>query len=66
MRGLMFGIAVLGLAGCGGSDVPSPTERQQQENTGLPQVGENEVVLRGDGLSVGAEAFYFAAGQNEV
>lgn len=56
---------VLVLAGCDSGDVPSPAERQQGEAAQAP-VTANAVELRGDGMSAGAEAFYFAAGQQEV
>ena len=53
------------LAGCDSGDVPSPAERQQSEAAPAP-VAANAVELRSDGLSAGAESFYFAAGQAEV
>ena len=53
------------LAGCDSGDVPSPAERQQGKGA-QAQVAANVVELRGDGLTAGAEAFYFAAGQVEV
>ncbi|MHA6333326.1 aspartate-semialdehyde dehydrogenase [Qipengyuania sp. CAU 1752] len=52
------------LASCG-SDVPSPAEKSQAEGQAEP-VREDAVVLRGDGLAAGAEAFLFAAGRSEV
>lgn len=55
----------LALAGCDSGDVPSPAERQQGEAASAP-VAANVVELGGEGLSAGAEAFYFAAGQAEV
>lgn len=57
--------AALVLAGCDSGDVPSPAKRQQG---GVPAeaVAANAVELRGEGLTAGAEAFYFAAGQKEV
>lgn len=55
----------LALAGCDSGDVPSPAERQQGEAAQYA-VAANAVELRGDGLSAGSEAFYFAAGQTEV
>ncbi len=53
------------LAGCDSGEVPSPAERQQGEAVQAP-VAANAVELRGEGLTAGAEAFYFAAGQTEV
>jgi hypothetical protein len=55
----------LALAGCDSGDVPSPAERQQGE-VAQGSVAANAVELRGEGLSAGSEAFYFAAGQAEV
>ena len=55
----------LTLTGCDSGEVPSPAERQAGEAP--PQaVAANTVELRGEGLSAGPEAFYFAAGKNEV
>jgi hypothetical protein len=66
MRASFLALAgALALAGCDSGDVPSPAERQQGEPAPA-QVAANAVELRGDGLSAGAEAFYFAAGQQEV
>lgn len=53
------------LTGCDSGDVPSPAERQQGE-AAQSAVAANTVELRGEGLSAGSEAFYFAAGQAEV
>jgi hypothetical protein len=55
----------LGLAGCDSGTVPSPAERQQGGEAEAP-VAADVVELRGDGLTAGSEAFYFAAGQKEV
>ncbi|WP_379921132.1 aspartate-semialdehyde dehydrogenase [Erythrobacter sp. R86502] len=66
MRTVLVALAcAIALTGCDSGDVPSPAERQQGEE---PQasVAADAVELRGDGLSAGAEAFYFAAGQAEV
>lgn len=63
---LALGCALaLALAGCDSGTVPSPAERQHAQ--AAPRaVAANEVELHGEGLSAGAEAFYFAAGQKEV
>jgi hypothetical protein len=53
------------LSGCDSGDVPSPAERQQGEAV-TQMVPANVVELRGEGLTAGAEAFFFAAGQAEV
>ena len=53
------------LTGCDSGDVPSPAERQQGQ-TAAQAVPANVVQLRGEGLTAGAEAFFFAAGQAEV
>lgn len=55
----------LALTGCDNGTVPSPAERQQGEAVQAP-VAANAVELRGEGLSAGNEAFFFAAGQAEV
>lgn len=66
MRFALLALAgALALTGCDSGDVPSPTERQQGE-AAQATVAVNAVELRGEGLSAGAEAFYFAAGQAEV
>jgi hypothetical protein len=57
--------AALVLAGCDSGTVPSPAERQQGAATGA-EVASDVVELRGEGLTAGSEAFYFAAGQKEV
>ena len=57
-------MASLWLAACG-SDVPSPSERLEQQAE-APPVDAGTIVLRGDGLVAGAEAFFFAAGRAEV
>ena len=56
--------AVLALAACDSGNVPPPGQEPLRPST--PQVEPNEVVLKGDGLVAGPEAFYFAAGRNEV
>jgi len=57
----------LALAACDDGAVPSPTERQQQQaGSAETPAAVNAVELRGEGLTAGAEAFYFAAGQKEV
>lgn len=58
-------IGALALSGCDSGEVPSPAERQQGEAPSQA-VAANTVELRGEGLSAGPEAFYFAAGQKEV
>ena len=63
--GLLILAGALALAGCDSGDVPSPTERQQGE-AGQGSVAASAVELRGEGLTAGTEAFYFAAGQAEV
>ena len=64
MRTLLAGLAAFSLASCGGNDVPSPAERMEGE-AAVP-VDEGQVSLRPDGLTAGAESFFFAAGENEV
>jgi len=62
---LLILTAALALTGCDSGDVPSPAERQQGEAPSQA-VAANIVELRGQGLSAGPEAFFFAAGQSEV
>jgi hypothetical protein len=62
---LVVSLAALALAGCDSGQVPSPAERQQGEAP-VQAAAPNVVELRGEGLSAGPEAFYFAAGQSEV
>lgn len=53
------------LTGCDSGEVPSPAERQQSKaNVGAVEA--NAVELRPEGLTAGAESFYYAAGQKEV
>ncbi len=66
MRAAILALATaLALAGCDSGGVPSPAEREQGKAAPAP-VAANAVELRADGLSAGAESFYFAAGQSEV
>ena len=64
MRRLFAITAVLALAACDSGSVPPPG--QEPLRASKPQVAENEVVLRAEGLVAGPEAFYFSAGKNEV
>ncbi|QFT78140.1 aspartate-semialdehyde dehydrogenase [Erythrobacter sp. THAF29] len=64
MRALVSMMAVLALAACDSGGVPAPGTEEPRAST--PQVEANEVLLTADGLTAGSEAFYFAAGQNEV
>ena len=64
MRRLLAPLAILALAACGDSGVPPPG--QEPLRASKPQVAEDEVVLRAEGLVAGPEAFYFSAGRNEV
>ena len=67
MRLFLLGVAALSLAACDSGKVPSPAERLQGDDAQAGAgIDENLVVLRGDGLIAGAEAFYFAAGRTEV
>ena len=62
---LLILVGALALAGCDSGEVPSPAERQQGEGAQAP-VAADMVELRAEGLTAGTEAFYFAAGQQEV
>ena len=64
MRIVPITLAAFLLASCGGNDVPSPAERLEGE--AAAPVDEGLVTLRADGLTAGAESFFFAAGENEV
>ncbi|WP_299193011.1 aspartate-semialdehyde dehydrogenase [uncultured Erythrobacter sp.] len=64
MRALALAITAMLLAACDSNDVPSPAERLEGE-VAAP-VDEGQVSLRADGLTAGAESFFFAAGQAEV
>ena len=68
MRAVVTGLSALALAACGGSDVPSPAERLSQSETGAVAeiIEPGKVLLRSEGLVAGPDAFFFAAGQNEV
>lgn len=59
-------MAALALSACDSGKVPSPAERQAGGGTDFSAIDPSLVLLKGDGLSVGAEAFYFADGQTEV
>jgi hypothetical protein len=66
MRLALLALAgALALSGCDSGEVPSPAERLQGE-TAPQALAVDTVELRGEGLSAGSEAFYFAAGQAEV
>lgn len=66
MRNAVLALAsALVLAGCDSGEVPSPAEKLEGK-TAEAGVAANAVELRSEGLAAGAEAFYFAAGQNEV
>lgn len=60
MRGVWLGFAVLALAACDSAQSPAPPEPVPVE------IDADLVTVRVDGLTAGAEAFYFAAGQTEV
>ena len=66
MRRIVAAAMVLALAACDSGAVPSPAEGDGAAAGGGVTVAENTVDLRPDGLAAGAEAFYFAAGKNEV
>ncbi|MEE4538986.1 MAG: aspartate-semialdehyde dehydrogenase [Erythrobacter sp.] len=64
MRKIHVAMIALVVAACDGGSQPPPG--QEPLRPSRPQVAENEVVLSSEGLTVGSESFYFAAGQNEV
>ena len=57
-------LAALTLAACDSGSVPPPGQEPLRASS--QSVKEDEVVLRGEGLAAGSEAFYFAAGRAEV
>lgn len=65
-RGTAFalGLCMPVLAACGSNDVPPPG--QEELRASRPVVEEGSIVLRADGITIGAESFYFGAGQTEV
>ena len=64
MQRLVLAFGMIALAACDSGSVPPPG--QEPLRPSAIEVAEDEVVLRGGGLIVGSEAFYFAAGENEV
>lgn len=65
MRLALLALAsALTVAGCDGGKAPDASASGQPE--AQAQIAANSVALRGDGLTAGAESFFFAAGQAEV
>jgi len=62
---LLAAVAALMLSSCDSGGVPSPAEKLGGKGEEAP-VAANAVALRPDGLTAGAESFYFAAGKAEV
>ena len=60
----MLACVALGLAACDSGQVPPPG--QSRDVVPTQQLAGDEVLLRGQGLVAGVEAFYFAAGKTEV
>ena len=56
-------VGALALAGCDSGAAPDAAATGE---AGQAPVAANAVELRGDGLTAGAESFFFAAGQTEV
>ncbi|WP_108787543.1 aspartate-semialdehyde dehydrogenase [Erythrobacter sp. Alg231-14] len=65
MRAVLLASALLVLSACDDGSVPSPADRLEGSQP-AQAIDTNLVTLRSDGMIVGAEAFYFAAGQTEV
>ncbi|MEM7690443.1 MAG: aspartate-semialdehyde dehydrogenase [Pseudomonadota bacterium] len=63
MRWALLCTSACALAAC---DAGVPPPGQEPLRASKPQVSADEVVLRGQGLIAGPEAFYFSAGRNEV
>ncbi len=57
---------MLAVTACDSGNVPSPSERMNEQGSGEPAVELDQVELRGEGLAAGPEAFFFSAGRNEV
>lgn len=67
MRFWVLGLALVGLAACDSGQVPSPAERMNNPDAAIAaDVDTTRIIMRSDGLNVGAERFFFAAGQREV
>lgn len=66
MRFALIAITALALAACDSGEVPSPAEADRAGAGAGAAVNQSVVDLRGDGLAAGSEAFYFAAGRQEV
>lgn len=68
MRLVVIGMAAISLAACDNGSVPSPAEREAGPVAAAEAAEASSplVTLKGDGLSAGAESFYYAAGQTEV
>jgi hypothetical protein len=64
MRRALLLLAAIGLAACDSEGVPPPG--QEALRASAPQVAADSVELRPEGIVVGAESFYFAAGRREV
>lgn len=64
MRWGLFAMTALTLAACDSGTVPPPGQEPLRAST--PEVAEDEVLLRAQGLVAGPEAFYFSAGRSEV
>ncbi|TMM50115.1 aspartate-semialdehyde dehydrogenase [Qipengyuania marisflavi] len=65
MRLAALAIVPLLIAGCG-SDAPSPLERHQMERDGTAALADDTVILRGQGLAIGKNAFAFSADQERL
>jgi hypothetical protein len=67
MRFWVIGISALALAACGSSEAPVTDEMQDVATAETAaEIDPSQITLNGDGLTVGAESFYFNAGQTEV
>ena len=67
MRVFALGLAALALPACDSGTVPSPAERMNDPAAAVEaDIDPGKVTLTSQGLTAGAERFYFAAGQTEV
>ena len=64
MRGFLLVLIALALTACDSGSVPPPGQEPLRSSSA--QVQEGEILLRSQGLVAGSEAFYFAAGRNEI
>jgi hypothetical protein len=65
MRSALAAIALVMLAACDSGGAPA-TEASPGDTAAVGEVDEGLIALHGEGVVVGAESFFFAAGRTEV